>query len=324
MHRRNVLAMAATGAVGGIATSYGGVRRTDDHNAILGSEGLVVFTYDDSPIEDYTLTYQVHQEYDVPGCVAACPGWMEDDTDFLDPDQLAEMDEDGWGVLSHTYRHRALGYVNLNQTAAEGDERVYVDVHRHGDIAEDPLAIFDEENRVSATVAGQGTDSGGDYIELEEPLDGTVDSSGVVRHPAAFIRDRLEKTDERLESWGFDVTGFVYPYGRYHGVAEEIVREHYGAVANHRYGGGHNELPGQDPTAMRRRYIETDRADEDEIDAFMQTAAAEDVLAIVGGHSQYDTLTEDRIRYTIEAALERDLAIVTIEEALEALGPRIG
>ncbi|NKE34295.1 polysaccharide deacetylase family protein [Natronococcus sp. JC468] len=280
---------------------------------------MVVFTYDDSPLEDYTLTYEVHREYGVPGCTAACPGHMEERNGYLDPAQLREMQDDGWGVLSHTYRHRALGHIGLTEPARKGDDRIYVQVNRHGAIEDDPLVIFDEETETTATAVGRGSDSSGEYVELAEPIAETVGQSGYVRYPGSFMREVLERTDDRLESWGLEVTGFVYPYGRSEGLAEEIVRERYPAVANHRYGRGHNELAGLDPTAMHRMYVETDTATEDDVDAFMETAVEKDVLAIVGGHSQYDTLTEDRLRYTIEAALEHDLAIVTIEEALARL-----
>ncbi|WP_449289512.1 polysaccharide deacetylase family protein [Natronococcus jeotgali] len=229
------------------------------------------------------------------------------------------MQDDGWGVLSHTYRHRALGHIGLTEPAREGDARLYVEANRHGAVEGDPLVIFDEETETTATAVGRGSDSSGEYVELEAPLAETVGSSGYVRYPESLMREVLERTDDRLESWGLDVTGFVYPYGRYDGLAEDVVRERYPAVANHRYGGGHNELAGLDPTAMRRMYVETDKASENEIDAFMRTAADESVLAIVGAHTQYDTLTEERLRYTVEAALEHDLAIVTIEEALARL-----
>ncbi|MFU8868617.1 MAG: polysaccharide deacetylase, partial [Natronococcus sp.] len=73
-------------------TSEGSTSEEDDDShseeRIADAEGMVVFTYDDSPIEDYTLTYEVHREYDVPGCVAACPGLMEEGDASLEPGQL--------------------------------------------------------------------------------------------------------------------------------------------------------------------------------------------------------------------------------------------
>ncbi|AGB38825.1 polysaccharide deacetylase family protein [Natronococcus occultus] len=299
----------------------GGATETEPslESRVADAAGLLVFTYDDSPVEDYTLTYRIHQEYDVPGCIAACPGLMETSAAHLSPAQLTELAAAGWGVLSHTADHRVLGEIPLTAAAADGDERLAVDWNRHGDFEGDPLVVSDEDREVPTTVAGADSDAAGQYIELAEPLDGPISDAGTVRHPAEFMQTVLERTDAQLEAWGLDVTGFVYPYTRYHGVVEDVVREQYDAVANHRYGGGHNALAELDPTTMQRRYIETDKATEAELDAFMETAADEAVLAIVGGHSQFETLTADRIRYTIETALEHDLAIVTLAEALEAL-----
>ncbi|TYL40029.1 polysaccharide deacetylase [Natronococcus pandeyae] len=288
--------------------------------SIEDSEGMVVFTYDDSHIKDYTLTYRVHQEYDVPGCIAACPGTMLEQDDFLDPEHLLEMHEDGWSVMSHTYRHRVLGRIRLTEPAPRGADRIYVEWNEHGAIEDDPLVVFDEDSRVSASAAGRGSDSRGDYVELAEPLRESIDESGYVRYPQEFMREVLEKTDETLESWGIDVTGFVYTYDRYHGAVEDVVRDRYETVGNHRYGGGHNELDGLDPTTIRRLYIETDKSTEREIDSFMATAAEEDVLSVVGAHSFFETFDEERLRYTIESAIENDLAIVTIDEALAELG----
>ncbi|MFU8866654.1 polysaccharide deacetylase family protein [Natronococcus sp.] len=354
MRRRSLLSATGVALAGGVATTYGLSESKDDpandagRNAssegrsrelaakseraepepetdersseIADSEGMLVFTYDDSPIEDYTLSYEVHREYDVPGCVAACPGLMGTDDAYLEPGQLREMQADGWGVMSHTYYHRALGRIRLTEPARAGDERLYVEANRHGAIEGDPLVVFDEEREATATVAGRGSDANGEYVELAEPLPETVGPSGYVRYPESLMREVLEKTDDQLEAWGLDATGFVYTYGRYHGVAEDVVRDHYEAVANHRYGGGHNELEGLDPTTMQRMYVETDKASEDDVDAFMRRAADEDVLSIVGAHSQFETFTEERLRYTIESALEHDLAILTIEEALAELG----
>ncbi len=352
MPRRSLLSATGLALAGGVATAYGLSDSEDDptnddgrnassesrsrelaaeseraepetderSSAIAESEGMVVFTYDDSPIEDYTLAYDVHQEYDAPGCVAACPGLMRTDDAYLEPGQLREMQADGWGVMSHTYYHRSLGRIRLNGPARAGDERLYVEANRHGAIEGDPLVIFDDNVETSATVAGRGSDSTGEYVQLADPLAETVAASGYVRYPESLMRDVLERSDDQLEAWGLDVTGFVYTYGRYHGVIEDLVRDHHDAVANHRYGGGHNDLEGLDPTTMQRMYIETDKAGEDGIDAFMRTAADENVLSVVGAHSQFETFTEERPRYTLESALEHDLAIVTMDEALAELG----
>lgn len=302
--------LATTGAVTFAATTAA--------RATNGDSGTVVFTYDDGPIEDYTQTFEVHQRYDAPACVAVCPELMRSSDDYLDSAHVGELHEAGWEILSHTLAHRSIGRVALERDAAAGDDRLYVRVHRHGRYDGDPLTVFDGKRSVTATSAGRGTDEGNAYVELEEGLDESIEADdGYVRYTEPFLREILAESKARIEAWGVPVTGFVYPYGRYHGVAEDLVPEYYDAVPNHRTGrGGLNPIGALDPTRMIRRYIETDRSTPDEIDEFMSTVAERDVVGVVGGHSQFDTLPAERVDLALELAEAHDLRIVTLREAL--------
>ncbi|WP_255169878.1 polysaccharide deacetylase family protein [Natrononativus amylolyticus] len=315
MTRRRVL--AATGAL-----TVGTTALTTGASADVDGDGMVVFVYDDSPIEDYTSTYPIHQEYDVPGCVAACPGLMAASDEFMDPDQLTEMYEDGWEVMSHTIDHRALGHTPLERDAESGDDRLYVGSNLHGDHPGDPLVVLDGDREIEATVAGQGVDGDDHYVELESGLEESIEATDetVVRYTEEFTREILEESKAMIEEWGVPVTGFVYTYDRYHGIVEELVPEYYETTPNYRSHDGINPLDAIDPFQLYRRYIETDWATTDEIEQFMATTAEEGHLGIVSGHSQFETLPADRIEFTIEAALEHDLRIVTLQEALEELG----
>lgn len=284
---------------------------------------MVVFAYDDATIEDYTTTYPVHERYDVPACIAACPDLVQSSEDFLDPNHVGELHDAGWEVMSHTNRHRSVGRILLESDAEVGHDRIYVQANRHGDHVGDPLVLFDGERTVEATVAGKGSDDEGQYIRLEEPIDQPLDAtnSAYVRYTESFLRTILADSKRRIEDWGVDVTGFVYPYGRTDGLAESLVPEYYDAVPNYRTGvGGLNPIDDLEPTRLHRRYIETDRSTPEEIEEFMATVASEDVLGIVGGHSEYDTLPAERIEFTIETALDHDLRIVTLQDALTELG----
>ncbi|ELZ18753.1 polysaccharide deacetylase [Haloterrigena salina JCM 13891] len=284
---------------------------------------MVVFTYDDGAIEDYTMTYPVHERYDVPACIGVCPDLVQLSDDFLDPNHVGELHDAGWEVMSHTNRHRSVGRILLESDAEVGHDRIYVQANRHGDHVGDPLVLFDGERTVEATVAGKGSDDKGQYIRLEEPIDQPLDATNpaYVRYTESFLRTILSDSKRRIEDWGIDVTGFVYPYGRTDGLAESLVPEYYDAVPNYRTGvGGINPIDDLEPTQLHRRYIETDRSTPDEIEKFMATVASEDVLGMVGGHSEYDTLPAERIEFTIETALDHDLRIVTLQDALTELG----
>lgn len=286
--------------------------------------GYLVITYDDGPIEDYELTFPIHQEYDVPGCVAACPGLMDSDdsNQWLEPNQLREMHNAGWEVISHTADHRMIGEVPITEDVSEGDTEIAVESNLHGRFEGDPLVLFDaENNETKATVAGQGGSGDDQYIELEEPIDVALSTSADARerYTEEFTREILADSQARLEELVGEgqVTGFIYPYERHDGLAEKLVPEYYETTPRAYRGNGLNPTQGADPFSLSREYYEEDRMSEEEIAEFLDMIAAEPDFGILGAHSQYDTVTEERIATTIEMALERDIEIVTLQEVLD-------
>ena len=286
--------------------------------------GYLVFTYDDGTIEDYEKTFRVHEEYDVPGCVAASPGMLGSSNDWLDPDQLREMYGAGWEVLSHTIKHRAIGEIPITEDVEVGDTEIAVTSNRHGRYPGDPVVLLDAEGIVAeAVVAGRSGSGDGQYIELEEPIETDVSGDDCyVRYPDEFTREILAESKAQLEEIvGEDqVTGFVYPYERHDGLAAEIVPEYYETTPRAFTGNGLNPSHGSDPFSISREYYEEGRMNEEELAAFLDTVANEPDFGILASHSSYDTLTEERISTAIEMALERDIAIVTLQEALDVFG----
>lgn len=323
--RRSFLRTTAGAAVAGSALLSGSASAQTDADE---PAGYLVITYDDGPIEDYELTFQVHQEYDVPGCVAACPGLMESDDadDWLHPDQLREMYDAGWEVMSHTVDHRAVGEVPLAGDVEEGDVEIPVESTLHGRFEGDPLALFDDEGtETEAIVTGRGGSGDGQYLELEEPIDVALAAANGarVRYSDEFTREILADSQAQLEEIVGEgqVTGFVYPYERHDGLAEELVPEYYEVTPRAHRGNGLNPTyAGVDPFTLSRNYYEEDRMSEAEIAEFLDQVANEPDFGILGAHSHYDTVTEERIATTIEMALERDIEIVTLQEALDTFG----
>lgn len=326
--RRSFLRATGGGAVaaGGSAFLSGSATAQKDEDGEDGPAGYLVITYDDGPIEDYELTFQVHQEFDAPGCVAACPGLMEESDEWLDPDQLREMYNAGWEVMSHTLDHRALGEVPLTADVVEGDTEIAVDSTVHGRYEGDPIVLFDAEGtETEATVVGRRGSGDEQYLELEEPIDISLsaENGARVRYTDEFTHEILAESKARLEGIVGEnqVTGFVYPYERHDGLAAEIVPEYYEATSRAHAGNGLNPTyPGVDPFTLTRNYYEEDRMDEDEIAAFLDQIANEPDFGILGAHSHYETLTEERVATTLEMAEERDIEVVTLQEALDTFG----
>lgn len=313
MTRRNCMR-----AMGAGAAAVGGLSMVGSVGAQQTS-GRMVFVYDDGYAEDYTKTFQIHRQNDAPACAAVPSAAIGRSDAFLTEGQLTEMTEAGWEVMSHAVSHDALGHVGVTQPVEPGDTKVYVDSTVMGRTPH-PAEIYTGEKQVVRKITGKGEDSTGGYLTLESTVGKSFAADGTrVRFTEDVIRNVLETSKQSLEDRGFDVTNFVYPYGRYDERTESLVKEYYQAVAN-AHPGGYNPAIGLDPYDLRREYFHTETMTEEEIGAYMDEVASRDTLGLFGGHIRNPDLTGQRIQTAIRMAQERNLEIVTLREALQDLG----
>lgn len=314
--RRTYLKAATSGAIAltGV-TGIGTVAASD------GADNMLVLIYDDGHLEDYTEALPLHQEFDAPGCVAACPGLIGTDERWLTREQLDEIYDAGWEIMSHSIEHRALGEIPIQSDAIAGDTHIHVQSHRHGQFPGDPLLIFDNTSEVTATVEGIATENGESYLVLEEPLeeDVLVAEDPWVRYTDEFTEWVLEESRDQLESWGYPVTAYVHPYNRYDGFVSEVLPEYYDAVPNAGRAPSQIPISNVDPYHIGRATFETDRMTDEEVTAFIDAIAEDEVFGVLYGHTGYDTLPPERIEHTLEVAADRDVSVVTLQEALVEL-----
>lgn len=308
--RRGFLAAATTG---GAAVGVRAQPRTTSAGGETESGGRLVFVYDDSPREDYTKTFPIHQEEGVPGCVAAVTETIGTEG-HLSEGNLREMGSAGWEVMSHTVRHRGLGTLSVTEPVEPGDTTVYTNSNRHGQYPGDPIVVSDGRTTATARVAGRGTDETGEYVSLREPLGEAFDADGTnIRYTNARIRRSLRESKRQLEGYGFDVSGLVLPYDMTGAQAIRFAREWYDAVANGRYYGDRLNDATTDPVRLRRAYFNADRMSRAELGSYLDAVAQNDALGILGGHSHL--LSAERIRTAIRMADERGVAVRTLREA---------
>jgi hypothetical protein len=171
---------------------------------------------------------------------------------------------------------------------------------------------------VIATVAGQGSDDTGDYIELEEPIEESFTKlESYVRYTDEQLRKALGESKAQLEEYGFDVSNLVLPYGINGRRARELIPEYYDGVHNANWrGNGIHYLDPLNPYNMHRAYFREGEMTVDELESWFQEVARRDALGLLGGHSQYHSLTSERIRTAIRLAKENDVEIVTLRQAL--------
>lgn len=287
--------------------------------ATTGSNGKLVFVYDDGYQEDYTQTFLIHQEEGVPGCLAIPSANVDRGPAFLTEEQVTEMTDAGWEVMSHGVSHEALGSVTVVSDVEPDDTRVYVDSTVPGRTPHE-VEIFDAEKRAVASLTGRGEDDAGGYLTLESSVGASFGAEDTrVRFTEEVVRRVLSESRRSLGERGFDVTNFVLPYGSYDQRTLELLPEYYQAVANVRHG-GINGGAAADPYRLGRAYFRRGSMTEAELTRHLDRVAKIDGLAILGGHSRHPKLTGERIRTAIRQAKERDIAVVTLRTALQELG----
>ena len=279
----------------------------------------MVFVYDDGYVEDYTQTFTIHQKFDAPACAAIPSTALGRSEEFLSEEQLREMADAGWEVMSHATSHEALGPVTVTEPVEPGDTRLYVDSTVLGRTPND-AEILQGDERVVRKVTGDGEDETGGYLTLDSAVEQSFSAGETrVRFTEEVVRRALKESKDSLEQRGFDVTNFVYPYGRYDQRTKSIVEEHYNAVAN-AHPGGLNTAAALDPYELRREYFHTGTMSEDELGEYMDRVASRNTLGLLGGHIRNEELTGERVQLAIEMAQERNLEIVTLQQALEDFG----
>ena len=289
--------------------------------------GKLVFTYDDGPVEDYTHTYQkAHRREGVPAC-SAVPSSYVGNSGNLSADQLQNLTDEGWEIMSHSIKHRMLGHIAVTRDIAADDRRIYVEENFHGSFPDDTLDVSDGSQSTTVTVAGKGSDNRGKFIRVKSPVGQSFTASDDVftHYTKDIIRMALKKSKRQLESYGVSVTNIVMPYAGYGERTQKMVDEYYRAVANAESTGGGNP-PIVEPSQIRlphlsRMLFREGTATKAEIGTFLDKIASQNGLGILGGHSWWqERLPPSRIRMVIQMAKDRNIDIVTLRNALVDLG----
>jgi PGF-CTERM protein len=289
--------------------------------------GKLVFTYDDGPVKDYTHTYRkAHRKEGVPGC-SAVPSDYVGRSDHLSESQLRTLADEGWEIMSHSVQHRALGDIEVTRDVAADDEKLYVNTNLHGDVEGDTLRVSDGSQSTTVTVAGKGSDSTGEFVDLESAVgESFTASDGVTeRYTDDILRTSLGESKRQLEQYGVTVTNMVMPYGAYGKRTQELAGEYYTAVANGGLAiGGRGQIVNPSNAQLphlSRTMFRRGKSTREELATLLDTIASSDKIAILGGHSWWqERLPPSRIRMAIQMAKDRDIDIVTLRDALADLG----
>ncbi|UPM44434.1 polysaccharide deacetylase family protein [Halocatena salina] len=283
--------------------------------------GAVVFVYDDGPMTDYTQAFPAHQSYDAPATVGIVSEWVGRknfmDRDWMGVTHLTDLVDAGWEIASHTAEHTTVGTYELVEDAAPNDERVYPTGVRHGFWTPKDVELTDGDKTVRANAVGRGTDDTGRYVELADPVgDSFAAGEAVIRYPADVMKDALLGSKQRLEALGFDVETFLAPYDDFDAWSQRFVDDYYIGVANGDHGSRINDPDEFSPYRTRRAYF-IEFTEPKFVQRDLDAIAERGALGVFGAHTHKDSVTEDRIRTTLEWIEQRDIEVVTLRDAID-------
>jgi hypothetical protein len=283
--------------------------------------GAVVFVYDDGPIEDYTQAFPAHQAFDAPATTGIVTEWIGREnymgTDWMDIEHLEELEDAGWEIASHTTEHTVVGTFALLEDAEPSDDRVYPEEINHGYWRSNDIEITDGENTVTRTVLGYDEDDTGQYLELDGPLgESFTNGETVTRFGEEAMHEALGESKRELEALGFEIDTFLAPYDNFDDYSREFAPEYYMGIANAEHGSRINDPEEFDPFYTERDYF-IEFTSSDAVRADLDEIADRGALGVIGAHTFKDEVTEEGIYETLEWVDERDIAVMTLREAIE-------
>ncbi|MBI5099431.1 MAG: polysaccharide deacetylase family protein [Nitrospirae bacterium] len=101
-----------------LISSCNGVTAKNTSSINNKSKPLVTFVFDDGNETDYTVARDIFSSQGEVACTAVVTNWVNT-KNYLSVSQLAELQKDGWEILSHTESHPNLKTLSGSQVEAE-------------------------------------------------------------------------------------------------------------------------------------------------------------------------------------------------------------
>lgn len=285
--------------------------------------GELVLVFDDGYATDYREVLPVLREADAPACIAVVPEWLGSDG-HLSGSQLTELRDDGCELVAHGRRHRDLRARRLASAPGAGDDRIHVDGtvyagEDHGVYPGDEFELTDGRRAITVDLAGTGEDEAGEYVELATPLAdgfnaGDRNDDVVLRPTTDLLEDEIGGVREAFATLGSEPSAFVFPYDAVDPRSWAVAASRYDVVPNADVGPLPNR-PDAGPRTLRRRYLQTTHATRTEIGTYLDATAECEGVAILAGHSAWDSVPPARVAWVLEAARERAIEVTTFRDS---------
>lgn len=308
-------------AVTFLLTGYSLVRRNS--NGFTFPPPMLVIMYDDGAVEDYEVAFPVHQRHGVPGVVAANSSTLNTPHN-LTVDQLKEMENAGWEVVNHGKYHAALDNRKVERKINRGDTKIHVHLPYRVKEQYEYLLYNQMTGReevvdvVNIHVNHDNRKRG--YLEIESGTENAYPVRGTyLRLTPGAAREEIVTGKKELLDLGFNVTNYTYSYNAYEDWSKEMVSRYHNASRSNTGGKLLFNRINREPLnryALYSTNFEIDKISDEQINFLLGQTARNGGLTILWAHTWSDNFTRERLNRIIRLAKEKNIQIVTLEEAI--------
>lgn len=300
---------------------------------------MLVMTYDDNPVTDYTKMFPVHQAHNVPGEIATISGFLKGEVPAAHPqpsmsiEQLMEMQDFGFEISTHSYSHLNLGGRSLQRNTMKGSNKWHVGDHSSWNRRYPYEAMvyhrLGDENFELVKIIGEEYDAAEDRVAYisEKPAKFNHNelTSSIFSLSENELYREIVKSNQELNNLGFNSSSIAYPYNSNHWHTRKIVAEHLSSGR-----AGNPEKIGVDmdgtnsflPTYQLKSYAEITSWSETEINTLLQEIKDNNSLGMVFEHTWRSGFSPSGLDYIFNKCKQLGIKVTTRKEALKHHGNR--
>ncbi|BBM65852.1 hypothetical protein VA249_24980 [Vibrio alfacsensis] len=286
----------------------------------------IVLSYDDTPIQDYDKLLPLHKKFGIPGEVAIWLNKIEDfsgQPDQLTIQQLLELQDNGFELVSHTTYHTSLGEATLIKKANKGDDKIRTNIDstfQHASYLSGQYELKGDTIQY-IKIKKIGSDEQGTYIQLSKPLLFDFPAYSKLTISKRILEEEVELSNEYLENFGISIEHISYPFGL---VDQSTVNFLKGSLKT-----GRLAIPSRNwektdfvyerhiDDEFRINSLDFSHADDAFLENLLSSTEEKDAFIMLFTHSWDEKYTEDKLRTVVELANKYGWKFSTRTEALD-------
>lgn len=245
-------------------------------------------------------------------------------SDKMTVDNLRELVDNGWEMLSHGRYHVGLSELEITENAPIGSSKLTIKGAGQIRVESGYTYRLYEGNQEEIIKPILPKITSGTFnietVNLESPLKNSYTSSARMQLTDASYEHLLQGCIDDLNSWGIDCKHHVFTYhaGSQHMYSQKSVDEVAKRFISGRGQSGATQVPMNAELVNLKCQLNT--MSRTQIDTTLDDVATNDLLFIYYGHGELSLNILDDLEYLVDGALSRGIRIMTRTNALKHYG----